>query len=510
MTAKEIRRSNGKPQQPPEPYLATEAEAQVAQAILVEGSRFLPLVDFLQVEHFADPRLREVYRAALELDSDGRPCDLPSIADHLRRTSKLEAVGGTPFLAGLVGSFASTVPAVEYAREVAKAALLRRFAYEADWLRASAVVSTAAEVFSQAADRISGLKADLDLVSSSSVLITNFAEVDDLLSELTWLWPGHIPNGLLSMLVGVDGIGKSKVAVQLLSSVLLGTPWPDGSKPDPDLQTRSVVYLDTEGSHAVNRARIRSAGIPLDRVIWPVDPRTGDRLSEIRLDDARSLDLLRRAAIQYRPALIVVDALRGAMGGDENSSRDVLGIKALAKIARDTGTAVLLLHHRGKQKPDSTKGVIEVDDIRGSTAIRQFCRAIMALDEPDPDDERKRLRWLKLTVGDKPPEIGVIHDGDSIRFYPSAPAVQRKETTVDRAVDWLRTALAHGARPASELIEEAEAVGISKASLFRARERLGAVSRPVFEDGHRGAKAHEWGLPATRVEAPPERDRYRG
>ena len=48
----------------------------------------------------------------------------------------------------------------------------------------------------------------------------------------------------------------------------------------------------------------------------------------------------------------------------------------------------------------------------------------------------------------------------------------------DQAGDWLAETLAHGPRPRTELIAEAETLGHSRTTLQRAADQLGIISEP--------------------------------
>ena len=46
-------------------------------------------------------------------------------------------------------------------------------------------------------------------------------------TTLRWLWPGRIPLGYITLLVGDPGAGKSLVALDIAARVSRGAPWPD-------------------------------------------------------------------------------------------------------------------------------------------------------------------------------------------------------------------------------------------------------------------------------------------
>ncbi len=47
--------------------------------------------------------------------------------------------------------------------------------------------------------------------------------------DVQWLWPGRIPRGMVSLIEGDEGAGKSFVALDLVARVSRDREWPDGS-----------------------------------------------------------------------------------------------------------------------------------------------------------------------------------------------------------------------------------------------------------------------------------------
>ncbi len=58
-------------------------------------------------------------------------------------------------------------------------------------------------------------------------ILTCLADVEP--RPVSWLWPGRIPLGRITLLVGRPGEGKSFLTTDAAARVTTGTPWPDGS-----------------------------------------------------------------------------------------------------------------------------------------------------------------------------------------------------------------------------------------------------------------------------------------
>lgn len=46
---------------------------------------------------------------------------------------------------------------------------------------------------------------------------------------VTWLWPGRIPAGKVTLIDGDPGLGKSTIAFDLCARISTGSAMPDGS-----------------------------------------------------------------------------------------------------------------------------------------------------------------------------------------------------------------------------------------------------------------------------------------
>src|SRR6266568_8026408 len=74
---------------------------------------------------------------------------------------------------------------------------------------------------------------------------------------LTWLWPGRIPQGHLTLLDAASGSGLSLVALTLAACVSSGSPLPDGT---PTHQGH-VIFLFIDASPTdILKPRLEAAG----------------------------------------------------------------------------------------------------------------------------------------------------------------------------------------------------------------------------------------------------------
>lgn len=92
-----------------------DAESAVLSAILL-APEMLEEVSFLQARHFYADANRWIFMAALDLRETGQPIDIVTVAGLLRDREKLQAAGGSPYLAQL----SDATPAVAHIESHAK------------------------------------------------------------------------------------------------------------------------------------------------------------------------------------------------------------------------------------------------------------------------------------------------------------------------------------------------------------------------------------------------------
>lgn len=119
-----------------------------------------------------------------------------------------------------------------------------------------------------------------------------------------------------------------------------------------------VLYVNAEMAEWALQKRLRqllraleASGSPTEaarRKFFPVTLR-----GEIRLDQRAGESMLMRLCAQSQPVLTVLDPLGALHDGDENSQEHIGRLmNVLVRICQRTGSAVLFVHHAGKQRED--------------------------------------------------------------------------------------------------------------------------------------------------------------
>ncbi|MBI1826915.1 MAG: AAA family ATPase [Planctomycetes bacterium] len=70
------------------------------------------------------------------------------------------------------------------------------------------------------------------MVRRSEPVLVRLADVQP--EPVSWLWPGRIALGKLTLIAGDPGLGKSFLTLDIAARVSCGSPWPDlRDKPNP-------------------------------------------------------------------------------------------------------------------------------------------------------------------------------------------------------------------------------------------------------------------------------------
>ncbi len=294
-----------------------------------------------------------------------------------------------------------------------------------------------------------------------------------------WAWPSWVPIGHLTLFVGPQGAGKSFFMCHLIASFWRGDPWPDGQPFEG--QRGPVLLLDTEEMRGAYAERLAALGIGDGEAVLLPSP-DGSPTYIPRLP--RDLGMVEALAASQGCAAIIVDSLGGAHALDENSAAMRSLLQGLSATAAKLQIPVLLVHHLRK------RSVLEdlaptLDRIRGSSTISQYCRSVVALYRLEERDQTApvRVESLKSSFCAPPEPFGFTIGERGLTFH-DAPEEEGPQTAVDRAAEFLEAALEHHPEKFAVLLEKAEEQGISRATLYRAKERLNIVARDGF-----------WGLP---------------
>lgn len=351
-----------------------------------------------------------------------------------------------------------------------------------------------------------------------AVTLTRASDVK--IRPIDWLWEGYLPRGMLTLLAGLPGCGKSTLALAIAATVTSAGRWPDGT---PMRTPGSVlVWSSEDAADTVLTPRLMACGADLSRVHF-VDKCRNEDGSLRAFDPSTDMQLLQQQ-VENMPdlSLMILDPVLSAVGGDSHKAAETRrGLQAVVDLAAARNVAILGISHfrKGGKASDPAERVI------GSQAFVALARMVLIASKiEDVDDAKNQKRIIaraksNISADDGGFEFflqqsevkqGILAQGitwggaitgSALALLNDAEGVESKvdeeKSARDNAADFLCEALKDGARPCKEIDAEAKEAGISIASLRRARSKLNV--RSVKSAMHGG-----WMLQLTKAFSEPE------
>jgi hypothetical protein len=323
-----------------------------------------------------------------------------------------------------------------------------------------------------------------------------------------WLWPGRIPLGRITLLVGRPGAGKSFVTLDLAARISRASHWPDIGFDSAPLGDTLLICAEDHPNDTL-RPRLDAVGADCRRVhlLQAAKIIEADGKERSVAFDLSNVELIREALTRLPECkLIILDPIGSYLGGRVDAHRDneVRSVLTpLAALAAERGVAVVLVCHTRKALSSFA------DDMAlGSRAFVGLARSVLHLTADENDRNRKLLLPGKCNLSASPPGLAFRIGGapPRIEWEPEplegfhaddAMTPSEKEhtrgpapTTRDAATDWLADLLQNGPVAVEEIKKQAKDAGLAWRTIRRANEVLGIVPRKrTFAGGW------EWALP---------------
>lgn len=332
--------------------------------------------------------------------------------------------------------------------------------------------------------------------------------------KVRWLWPGRIPLGKLTILDGDPGLGKSTVTLDIAARLTRGVGMP--GCPAPSVAESEVIMLTSEdGAGDTVKPRFCAAKGDVGRLTLV----TGIKLSSgtlLPLYFPTHVHDLHRIVSEAQAKLVIIDPLMAYLPESINSASDQSVRQALlplAQLAETTGAAVMVVRHLNKQS-----GKTAVYRGGGSIGIIGAARSGLLICKDTNHPHRRYFGVTKCNLCKHPRTIAFeVVDADGLPVIQwqeevevsiedalaSEPAEAEEEGNDTDA--FLLGRLADGPVPATQLVEEAATLCLSKSSLKRAKKRLRIDSAMIPNANGRGGH-WVWRLPPATDSPPPHQE----
>jgi RecA-family ATPase len=269
---------------------------------------------------------------------------------------------------------------------------------------ASKLLDTAPDGKAELLARLANFKATQEPAEKPEPRVVLTAASGIRMRGTRWVYRGRIPHGMVTLLAGREGIGKSTVSLDIAAQLTRGTlPGRYEGKP------QNVIVCATEDSwsHTIV-PRLMAVRADMDRVFYiAVQDENGNERGIVAPQDIRRME---EAFEQVRPALMLIDPLMAVIDGkiDTHKQAEVQqALEPLVKMCDRIGMAVLALIHVNKSTTTDP-----LTSIMGSKAFATLPRSVLyCLEE---DEGTFMFCHVKCNVGPKMPSIG--YRLQSVRF----------------------------------------------------------------------------------------------
>ena len=291
-------------------------------------------------------------------------------------------------------------------------------------------------------------------------------------TAIEWLWYPYIPYGKITVIQGDPGDGKTTVVLAIAAAVTTGAALPESKT---TAEPMSVIFQTAEdGLGDTVKPRLVQSGADCERVIVIDESEKELSLSDLRIE---------QAITQTGAKLFILDPLQAYLGADvdmhrANEIRPVL--KRISSVADKMGCAVVVIGHLNKGGSKSQyRGL-------GSIDIQAAARSVLTVGRVKGKPYTRAIVQGKNNLAPEGQAIGFELDPlTGFRWIGTLPitidellsgVMPERDTTYDRAVDFLKNEMADGEKPAAFLFEKAAELGISEKTLRNAKLALAICS----------------------------------
>jgi len=203
---------------------------------------------------------------------------------------------------------------------------------------------------------------------------------------ITWLWPGWVPAGKLTILAGAAGTGKTTLALALAAVLTAGGRWPDGSACAG--QSNVLIWSSEDVADDTLVPRLIASGADLARCHF-IEGIAQDGQS-VPFDPSQDIPDLRRAAEAIGGvSLLLIDPIVSAVAGDMHRANDVRrSLQAVVDFADAHGCAVIGITHFAK----GGAGKAPQDRVIGSQAFGALARMVLVTAKEEGSNRRVMAR----------------------------------------------------------------------------------------------------------------------
>ncbi|AXA92711.1 AAA family ATPase [Massilia sp. YMA4] len=208
---------------------------------------------------------------------------------------------------------------------------------------------------------------------------------------ITWLWPGWLPAGKLTILAGAAGTGKTTLALALAAVITAGGRWPDGTVSKS--KGNVLIWSSEDVADDTLVPRLIASGADLARCHFIEG--IAQNGESVPFDPSQDIVELHRAAeAMGGVSLLLIDPIVSAVAGDMHRANDVRrSLQAVVDFAEAHNCAVVGITHFAK----GGAGKAPQDRVIGSQAFGALARMVLVTAKEE-DGSRRVLARAKSNI----------------------------------------------------------------------------------------------------------------
>ena len=375
----------------------------VLGALLIDKDALDTIAEILQPKHFYSDVHRRIYEAIMELYQRRMPVDVVTLTEELKKTNRLEELGGQKYLADLMEKVSTSAHTQAYANIVREKSLMREL------IRVSTSIVEKTQEGSEPVDKIIDFAEQQVLQVAQTNTDHGFSSADSLaaqaLDRMEKLFSQRspltgVPSGFLKLdgmtggfqksdliiLAARPSMGKTALALNIAYHACVEKKIPTAIF-SMEMDKHSIMQRIICSAARADIGAVRKG--MLSRAIWPQLTRVTQTVSEspLFIDDTPGLNILdirnrtRKLMTQLKGegkelGLVVIDYLQliRGVGKTESRQQEVSEISRLLKdLARSMKLPVMALAQLNRRTEDKgrTDNKPMLSDLRDSGSIEQ-------------------------------------------------------------------------------------------------------------------------------------------
>ncbi len=429
-----------------------DAERATLGSVLMDRDAIIAVAAWLAPDHFYLEKHRWIFEAMLNCYARRVPPDLQTVADDLRRTSRLAEVGDLAFLVELSNSVPTAYHVEYYARIVERTAVLRRLIQAGGKIAALGYDETddVEQTLDQAEQELfsvsqrKGMQGFMPLAQIIDQYYEYLNDVQERGPEMAGL-PTHfidfdrLTGGLhksdLLIIAARPGVGKSSFAMSIAYNMAMMNSSSVGifsleMGRDQLLQRLLATFT------GIDSQRLRTGKVSTQELQTIMDAMGQFSSAPIFIDDTPGITVnevrskARRLQAESGLDMLIIDYLQLMSGSgrrNDNRVQEVSEIsRALKGLARELNVPVLALSQLSRAVEGRTSHVPMLSDLRESGSIEQDADIVMFIyreEMYDKDTDKKGIAEIHIAKHRNGP-LGVVNlffDQRTTRFRDLAP-----------------------------------------------------------------------------------------